>query len=248
MLRMPSTVLSQNDGGVGVKTGVNAFGVKNLLGTFAPPHAVVNDAALLETLPAREAKAGMAEAVKVGLIRDAAFFEWLESEAAALGRCESEPVETLVRRCARLHLAHIASAGDPFETGSARPLDYGHWAAHKLESLSQHELRHGEAVAIGMALDACYARRVGLLPQAALERILRLLEALGLPRWHPALGLAEAGQPSILEGLREFGEHLGGSLSVTLLRGIGESVEVSAIDEAVVRLAIDELRERGSSS
>jgi len=161
VVRMPSTVLSQCDGGVGVKTSVNAFSSKNFLGSFAPPYAVVNDRTLLATLPLREARAGMAEAVKVALIRDAAFFEWLSENATALAEARPEPLLSLVRRAALLHLEHIANAGDPFELGSARPLDYGHWSAHRLEIASGHELRHGEAVAIGMLLDARYAERSG---------------------------------------------------------------------------------------
>jgi 3-dehydroquinate synthase len=248
IVRLPSTVLSQNDAGVGVKTSVNGFGAKNFLGTFAPPFAVINDAELLRTLPPRDARAGLAEAVKVALIRDASFFEWLEGHASALHDCQLEALETSVERCAKLHLQHIAGAGDPFEMGSARPLDYGHWSAHKLEILSDHELRHGEAVAIGMALDARYAERKGLLSAAALERICGLLESLGLALHHPALTAESGGKLSVLAGLQEFREHLGGKLTVTLLTGVGSSVEVSEIDEREVAAAIRWLEERSLRS
>ena len=97
----------------------------------------------------------------------------------------------LIRRTAELHLEHIATSGDPFELGSARPLDFGHWAAHKLESLTEHRLRHGEAVAIGIALDTLYSARAGLLPAAAVERVLDLLARLGFRsgtrRWTSAI-------------------------------------------------------------
>jgi 3-dehydroquinate synthase len=245
-VRMPSTVLAQCDGGVGVKTGVNGHGAKNLFGTFAPPHAVVNDELLLETLPLREARAGMAEAVKVGLIRDATLFEFLESNAEALSQAAREPLRELVRRAARLHLAHIAGGGDPFETGSARPLDYGHWAAHKLEMLSGHELRHGEAVAIGMLLDARYAELSGLLPASARARLETLLDRLGLPLYHPSLDASSSELPLLLEGLDEFREHLGGELCVTLLTDIGRSVEVHAMDTGRVADAVRYLTERRS--
>jgi len=247
-VRMPSTVLSQNDAGVGVKTGVNGFGAKNFIGTFAPPFAVVNDAELLTTLPLREARAGLAEAVKVAVIRDADFFTRLEADAVALAAAELTALEAAVERCAHLHLAHIAGAGDPFEMGSARPLDYGHWSAHKLEILSGHGLRHGEAVAIGMALDARYAERKGLLSSAALERICGLLERLGLPLYHPALSLQSDGRLEILAGLQEFREHLGGTLTITLLTDIGRSIEVSEMDEREVTAAIAWLQERGMRS
>jgi 3-dehydroquinate synthase len=247
-VRLPSTVLSQCDGGVGVKTSVNGFAAKNFLGTFAPPHAVIDDFALLRSLSLRDARAGMAEAVKVALIRDPDFFEWLEGHAEALARAEPGPLATLIRRCARLHLAHIAQGGDPFETGSARPLDYGHWAAHKLEILSGHELRHGEAVAIGMVLDARYAERTGLLPASELERIAALLARLGLPLHHPALQTESGGRLAVLRGLEEFREHLGGALSVTLLAGIGRGREVHEIDAAIVERAIGWLSERAGQA
>jgi 3-dehydroquinate synthase len=244
IVRMPSTVLAQNDAGVGVKTSLNAYGAKNFLGTFAPPFAVINDATLLRTLPLRDARAGLAEAVKVALIRDADFFAWLERHAPALGSAEPDALEVAIKCCAELHLQHIATAGDPFEQGSVRPLDYGHWAAHKLELLSEHELRHGEAVAIGMALDAAYAHTRGLLSAEALERICTLLEGLGLALFHPLLAATQQGELAILRGLDEFREHLGGRLTVTLLTRIGECQEVSEMDRAGIEQAIDVLERR----
>jgi 3-dehydroquinate synthase len=238
IVRMPTTVLSQNDAGVGVKTSVNAFGSKNFLGTFAPPFAVINDVQLLATLPLRDVRAGLAEAVKVALIRDASFFEWLEKHAVELQHGKPEPLEHAVRRCAELHLGHIASAGDPFERGSARPLDYGHWAAHKLETLTHHDLRHGEAVAIGMALDACYAVQKGMLASQARDRLCELLKALGLPIYHPALVAEKQGKSALLAGLQEFREHLGGALCVTLLTGIGSGIEVHDMDASSIASSI----------
>ena len=238
VVRLPTTVLSQNDAGVGVKTSVNAFGSKNFLGTFAPPFAVINDVDLLSTLPLRDLRAGLAEAVKVALIRDVGFFDWLEQNATALRDGERGPLEVAVRRCAELHLRHIATGGDPFERGSARPLDYGHWAAHKLETLTEHGLRHGEAVSIGMALDACYAVNKGLLDDGSRTRLHRLLKALGLPVYHPMLQAEVGGKSVILEGLREFREHLGGALCVTMLTAVGSGVEVHDMDPEQIAAAI----------
>lgn len=246
IVRVPTTVLGQNDAGIGVKNGVNAYGAKNFLGTFAPPFAVLNDVRFLETLPRREAIAGMAEAVKVALIRDAAFFAWLTDHAAVLALCEPEAVAHLVRRCAELHLDHIATSGDPFELGSARPLDFGHWAAHKLESLSTHRLRHGEAVAIGMALDVLYSQEVGLLQSTAVEAVLGLLERLGFRLWDQCLEQAgpDGARPAVLDGLAEFREHLGGELTITLLRQIGTGVEVREMRDDLVLRALDRLHRR----
>ncbi|HEX5079389.1 MAG TPA: 3-dehydroquinate synthase [Geminicoccaceae bacterium] len=249
LIRVPTTVLAQDDSGVGVKNGVNLRGVKNLVGTFAPPFAVLNDIDLLARLPDRDKIAGMAEAVKVALIRDADFFVWLERHAEDLVTFQRPALARMIRRCAELHMHQIAHGGDPFETGSARPLDYGHWSAQKLESLTRHHLRHGEAVAIGMALDARYSVLAGLLAPGDEERICALLEFLGFRLWHPALDSRRPqGDLAVIEGLREFQEHLGGELTVTLLAEIGRGVEVHAIEEALVLEAIAWLRQRDQSA
>jgi 3-dehydroquinate synthase len=245
-IRVPTTVLAQADSGVGVKNGVNIYGAKNFVGSFAPPFAVLNDLDLIEALPAREKTAGMAEAVKVALIRDGSFFSWLERNADSLITFEKAAMARLIRRCAELHMHQIAHGGDPFETGSARPLDFGHWSAHKLETLTKHHLRHGEAVAIGIALDSRYSVLAGLLAEGEEERICALLEHLGFRLWHPALEATRAdGRLAVMEGLREFREHLGGELTVTLLEGIGTGIEVHEIDEDGMLAAIEWLKERG---
>lgn len=244
-IRVPTTVLAQNDSGVGVKNAVNVYGVKNFAGTFAPPWAVLNDLDFLETLPPRERIAGLAEAVKVALIRDAVFFRWLQRHADALATFEPAATAYMVRRCAELHLHQIAHGGDPFETGSARPLDFGHWAAHKLEGMTRHRVRHGEAVAIGIALDTRYSVLAGLLPAGAEMEVVTLLEHLGFTLWHPALLRQDAeGRPAILAGLRDFQEHLGGALTVTLLRDLGVGVEVHAMDPDLVMAAARWLQAR----
>ena len=239
-LRFPSTLLAQADAGVGVKNGMNFAGKKNLVGTFVPPCAVINDLDFLATLEARELRAGLSEAVKVALVRDAAFFEWIESAADALGEGSPSEIGALARRCAALHVAHIATGGDPFERGARRPLDFGHWAAHKLEQMSGFRLRHGEAVAVGVALDSVYSTRTGDLERAELERILELLQRLGLPLFTGGLRSLD----ELLRGLEEFREHLGGELCVTLLRGIGNPREVHAMDHDLIRAAILELEAR----
>lgn len=242
-------MLAQNDAGVGVKNGINAFGQKNFLGTFAPPFAVLNDARFLETLSCRDTIAGMAEAVKVALIRDAEFYDWLRAHTASLAACELASVTPLIRRCAQLHLDHIAAAGDPFELGSARPLDFGHWASHKLESLSASRLRHGEAVAIGIALDTIYSAEAGLFPPASCQPVLELLEGLGFRLWDETLSLVDPGdrRPRVVEGLAEFREHLGGELTITLLQAIGEGIAVQEVHEDLVLRALDRLCRRDTA-
>jgi 3-dehydroquinate synthase len=239
-IRLPTTTLSQADGGVGVKNAINAFRKKNFIGTFAPPFAVINDSRFLETLPPSEKTAGYIEAVKVGLIRDADFFFEIEKVAEALNRFEPAAMQSVIRRCAALHVKHIAQSGDPFERGSARPLDFGHWAAHKLEQLSSFRLSHGEAVAIGIALDVIYSREAGHLAASDAARILALLQRLGFPSFTNEMLDIDR----LLVGLDEFREHLGGELTITLLQGIGRGFEVHEVSRALVARAIQELRER----
>jgi 3-dehydroquinate synthase len=244
-VRIPSTTLSQDDSGVGVKNGINAFGKKNFIGTFCPPFAVINDFALLATLSPRDKRAGYIEAVKVALIRDAEFYEALEADAFKLREFEPQAMKRLIFRSAELHLNHIATSGDAFEFGSARPLDFGHWAAHKLEQLSEYRIRHGEAVAVGIALDVIYSRRKGFLDDASAERILRLIELLGFDLFASELTHEDAdGSLIVLNGLEEFREHLGGELTITLLRGIGQGFEVHEMDREVVEQSIHELESR----
>jgi 3-dehydroquinate synthase len=245
LVRMPTTTLSQGDGGVGVKNGVNYFAKKNWIGTFAVPWAVVNDLALLDGLPAREKRAGLIEGVKVALLRDADFFAAIEDSADALAALDPQAVDMVVRRSAERHLEHIATGGDPFELGSARPLDFGHWVAHKIEPSSAYRINHGEAVAIGMAVDLVYARRLGLLAGADCERILRLIERIGFALHDGELDrVDERGERVVLRGLEEFREHLGGELTITLITGIGRRIEVHEMSAEVVREAMDELRSR----
>lgn len=245
VVRLPTTVLSQGDSGIGVKNGINYFGKKNFMGTFAAPFAVINDVQFLETLGLRDRIAGVSEAVKVALLKEPALFDYIEARAARIAAGDLEPLAALIRRSAELHLAHICGNGDPFELGSARPLDFGHWAAHKLESITHHRLRHGEAVAIGMALDITYAVRKGFLPADTARRIFKVIRAMGLPLWDD--GLVErgpSGECLVIAGLREFREHLGGELHVTLLRDIGEAFEVTEMDEALVIESIGALADR----
>ena len=242
LIRFPTTVLSQDDSGVGVKNGINAFGQKNYLGTFTPPFAVVNDSAFLATLSDRDWCGGLSEAIKAALIKDHTFFEFIEEHAGRLGARDMASMEQVVRRSAGLHLHHIATAGDPFEQGSSRPLDFGHWAAHKLERLTNHQLRHGEAVAIGLALDTTYSYLSGFLAESDWKRVIDLIRALKLAVYAPELTTRHGDQPAILKGLDEFREHLGGRLTIMLLRAIGVPFDAHEIDKGVMLGSVEVLR------
>lgn len=241
LLRVPTTVLAQNDSGVGVKNGINAFGKKNFLGTFMPPYAVLNDFDFLTTLDDRDWRSGIAEAVKVALIKDRNFFDFIQTYADKLANRDMDIMEKLIYRCSQLHLEHIAGSGDPFEMGSSRPLDFGHWAAHKLEHLTNYSLRHGEAVAIGIALDSTYSYLTGQLLRSHWQQILTTLKTLGFALYLPTLTeqLDRPDHPhSLFRGLTEFREHLGGELTITLLQGIGQGIEVHEVDLSLYRQAI----------
>jgi len=156
-------------------------------------------------------------------------------------------MEAVNERCAELHLEHIAASGDPFEMGSSRPLDFGHWAAHKLEELTGYALRHGEAVAIGIALDCVYAHLDGRLDEMSLQAILDLMDTLGFELYVPELDahLDEPDHPRCLfQGLDAFREHLGGELTIMLIDAIGHGVDVHAVDRDRYRDAVRYLRSR----
>lgn len=238
LIRFPTTTLAQDDSGIGVKNGINAFGKKNFLGTFVPPWAVINDLDTLTSLADRDWRAGFSEAVKVACVKDAAFFEVIETRAASINARDLKAAEPIIRRSAELHLDHIVTGGDPFELNEARPLDFGHWAAHKLEAMTDFEVKHGEAVAIGIALDVAYSQLAGWLNESEADRVHACLSALGFDLWHAAL----TDRATLLAGLEEFREHLGGRLTVSMLKGIGRSFEVHEMDEARIAEAIDVLR------
>ena len=244
LVRIPTTALAQCDSGVGVKNAINYDGAKNLLGTFAPPSAVLNDSAFLESLPLPLLLDGIAEAVKVAAIKDLAFFRAIERAAPKIARGDLPAIQRLLKRCALLHLDHIATSGDPFELGTARPLDYGHWAAHKLEAMSKHRLSHGHAVAIGIALDALYGACLGLLPETQARRLIDTLRTCGLPVFAPELAQTDRrGRLTVLDGLEDFRAHLGGELTVTFPAPLGARIELHTIDETLMADCIAALGE-----
>ena len=242
LVRVPTTTLAQCDSGVGVKCAINGFGKKNWIGSFAVPYAVVNDFAFLQSLDPITHRAGLIEAVKVALVKDREFFEWIEARLAGLAALDAPLLEACVERSAMLHARHIAEGGDAFESGSSRPLDFGHWAAHKLESMTGGELSHAPAVAIGLALDVLYSVEVGLIPSSLAARVLAVISGLGLATFHPALDQRDAcGRRVVLDGLEEFREHLGGRLTVMMLGEIGRGVDVHELDVEALGRCIDRL-------
>jgi len=245
LIRIPTTVLSQNDSAVGVKNSVNAFGKKNFLGTFSPPYAIINDSEFLSTLEQRDWISGISEALKVALIKDVDFFEYLEKHAEKLRERDHGAMQYTIYKCAEIHMQHIAQGGDPFESGSSRPLDFGHWAAHKLEHMTDYSLRHGEAVAKGIVLDVTYAHLIGLISETVLHRIVRVFEAIGFDLSFPVE--TETEMDRLLNGIEEFREHLGGRLTITLISEIGIKYDVNEIDNALMKKALQIVNETSNS-
>lgn len=245
LVRFPTTTLSQDDSGVGVKSGINKYGKKNFMGAFAVPFAVVNDFDFLHTQPESVRREGLVEAVKVALVKDGDFFRWIENNLGDLADLKERSLETAVERSAVLHASHIAQGGDPFESGSSRPLDFGHWAAHKLEQISGFTLSHARAVSVGLALDCLYSVKKGYLKTEDCERVLCVLERLSLPLWSEFFQSRDhAGRREVFAGLEEFREHLGGQLTILLLKEPGEGVEVNEMCEETLECCLSELQER----
>jgi 3-dehydroquinate synthase len=244
LVRLPTTTLSQADSGLGVKNSVNLFQKKNWVGTFAVPWGVINDASLLSTLPDRDFRCGFSEAVKVNLLKDREGFEEIARSARSIRERDMAAAGPVIFQSAKLHLDHITRGGDPFEAEEARPLDYGHWSAHKLEVMSNFEVRHGEAVSIGVAVDTVYSSLAHGFPAEDVERVLRCLLDLGLPIDHPVLHDTDV----LFRGLEEFRQHLGGRLTLTMLPAIGQKLDVHEVDRDKMRRAIEWVREFAASS
>jgi 3-dehydroquinate synthase len=219
---------------VGVKNGINAFGSKNLIGSFAPPWAVVNDTTLLPTLADQDWRAGLSEAVKVALLKDPALLEDVERSSSLLLGRDLDTMERIVTRTADLHVAHIVQGGDPFELQRARPLDFGHWSAHRLEQMTGFRLSHGDAVAIGLLIDLQYAALSLGGCSTLVTRVADCLASLGFPLTSDAMG----DEDRLLEGIERFREHLGGTLALTMVTRAGESSEIASIDVDLMRQAI----------
>lgn len=245
LVRFPTTTLSQDDSGVGVKNGINAFGKKNWIGAFSVPYAVIIDFKFLYTQSVEVCRKGLVEAIKVALVRDYSLFEWIEANVEALADLQPKVLEEVVERSAMQHAEHIAMGGDPFELGSSRPLDFGHWAAHKLEQITDFNLSHAEAVSVGIAIDTIYSVKLGWLSEESANRVLYLLEKLGMPTYDRALEVKNSqGVREVFAGIEEFREHLGGQLTVMMLKKIGLGKDVHDLDISHLNLCITELQTR----
>jgi 3-dehydroquinate synthase len=217
-VQVPTTLLSQVDSSVGGKTGVNHPAGKNMIGAFYQPRLVLIDTGTLVTLPDRELRAGLAEVIKYGLIRDRGFFEWLERNVERLLRRDHDALVHAIETSCR-HKAEVV-ANDETEQGERALLNLGHTFGHAIEAgLGYGEWLHGEAVATGTVLAARLSARLGWLAASDVERIERIFKTCGLPTDAPRLG-----PDRYLELMAHDKKSIGGRIRLILLRGIGDAV------------------------
>jgi 3-dehydroquinate synthase len=222
-VQIPTTLLAQVDSSVGGKTGINTHMGKNLIGVFYQPRLVLADTTVLSTLPHRELLAGYAEIVKYGLIRDAEFFTWLESEGPQV--CALAP--QALRRAVLTSCAMKAEivAGDEREEGDRALLNFGHTFGHALETETgfSSRLLHGEAVGIGMVLAFEFAARLGLVEAEEAARVRRHLAVSGLPTCLDEIGLASIPAERLLEHMSRDKKVRDGRITLILPRRIGDA-------------------------
>ena len=234
-IQVPTTLLAQVDASVGGKTGVNHPRGKNMIGAFHQPRCVVIDIDTLDTLPDAHFRAGLAEVIKYGLIRDAEFFEWLEQHMSALLERKHREVTEAVRRSCENKAAIVAA--DEHESGTRALLNLGHTFGHAIETAQKYGgLLHGEAVAAGTMLAARLSVQTGLLSAAEAERIGALLQAAGLPLQRPAALSVDA----LLENMKSDKKTAGGKLRLVLLRAIGHAELVDSPGETALRAVLEE--------
>jgi 3-dehydroquinate synthase len=238
-IQVPTTLLAQVDSSVGGKTGINAGHGKNLVGAFYQPLLVVADTALLDTLPPREFRAGYAEVVKYGLLGDAGFFAWLDAnvkEVFAGGGAREHAIAT----CCRMKAAIVAR--DERETGDRALLNLGHTFGHALEAAAGFSARllHGEAIAIGMALAAEFSARLGVLDPRHVATIVRHLADAGLPVRLADVPGGPPGADVLMDLIAQDKKVRRGTLTLILLRDIGQAYIAADVDPARVRAFLTE--------
>jgi 3-dehydroquinate synthase len=226
-IQVPTTLLAQVDSSVGGKTGINHPLGKNMIGAFYQPQAVIADIGTLQSLPARELAAGIAEVIKTGAIADREFFEWIEGNIAALNACNAEALAHAVKRSCEIKAAVVAA--DEREGGLRAILNFGHTVGHAIEAgLGYGEWLHGEAVGCGMVMAADLSVRLGKLDEASRKRLVGLIEAAKLPVKAPALGAER-----YIDLMKVDKKAEAGAIKFILLERFGQTQVTGATDEAV---------------
>ncbi|MCL1126417.1 3-dehydroquinate synthase family protein [Shewanella surugensis] len=240
-IRVPSTVLSASDTSIKDQSNINIFSNGSPLSNVSRPLAVFNDFSLLNRSTTQDKHAGLVLIIKIAILKDAQFFNWLEVNANALFHCCPKENQYAIQRCAQLALQHTTSTAHFHEQEIISPLEYGHWSAYKLKKLSQDPLNDAQALAIGICLDAYYSTRIGLLHQDYSIRIVKLFNRVGFSLWHNALFDNTRGELTLLKGLDEFRLKFGPTLHIPLLTSIGYSKTIHNIDHDVMKEAVEDL-------
>jgi 3-dehydroquinate synthase len=243
-VQVPTTLLAQVDSSVGGKTAIDSSHGKNLVGAFHQPILVVADTALLDTLSAREFRAGYAEVAKYGLINDAGFFAWLEANWQEIFSGGSAREHAIATSC-RSKAATVAR--DERETGERALLNLGHTFGHAFEAAAgfSDRLLHGEAIALGMALAFEFSARRGLLPSRDVDRVKRHFATIGLPTQVSGLPGGAPGVDRLMELIAQDKKVKRGALTFILARGIGGAFIAPDVDAAEVRaFLVEKLAER----
>lgn len=232
-IQVPTTLLSQVDSSVGGKTGINHSLGKNMIGAFYQPRLVLADTDTLDTLPPRELRAGLAEVIKYGLIRDPVFFDWIEANLDSLLARQPEALAYAIHRSCT-NKAEVVAA-DETEQGERALLNLGHTFGHAIETgLGYGEWLHGEAVAAGTVIAAELSRRLGWIAPEAVERIRQVFRRAGLPVVAPDLGVAR-----YLELMAHDKKVADGQLRLILLKGIGLGVIHAETQTSLIGGAIE---------
>lgn len=215
-LLLPTTLLAMVDASVGGKTAVNTSQGKNLVGAFHPPTAVIADPNTLTTLPEREFRSGLAEAVKHGFIADESYFQWIESQAALILQRDPETLIHLVRRSVEIKADVVGE--DERESGRRAILNAGHTVAHALEAASGYQLSHGEAVALGLIAESVLAERLHVAAPGVSARLTAVLGRLELPVRLPR-GLDHS---TVLARMSSDKKNRGGEIHCALIQTVGQ--------------------------
>jgi 3-dehydroquinate synthase len=232
LVQIPTTLLSQGDSSIGGKTAVNHGQVKNKIGSFYHPRLTISDISTLSTLKTRELSNGLSEIIKHGLILDADFFTYLENNMDKIRSLDGQVLENIVARSAEIKAGVVEK--DELDLGLRNILNCGHTVGHAVESVSGLKTWHGEAVSIGLLVEARISNELGMMQDNELQRLKDILEKAGLPT-----GLPEPAPDRLLEAMQHDKKVVEGKIRFALPRKIGEAfitddVNISVIEKALV--------------
>ena len=235
LVQLPTTLLAQVDSSIGGKTAVNHGKLKNEIGAFYQPKVVISDIYALKTLPPSQLTNGLGEVIKYAVIKDALFFEYLEKNLDLIGALDDNVLETIVSKCAQIKADVVAS--DERDTGLRNILNFGHTIGHGVESVSDFQIAHGQAVAIGMVAASKIAVELGFANSQTIARLESILKKVGLMTRLPQFEIEK-----ILQAMRYDKKARGGKIRFVLPRSIGDVFVTDAVSLATVEKVLMEMK------